>query len=93
MTKINLALMLIAPVAIAACAKTPPPPPPPVLSPGEQACVARGAEAAAVDAGTVTVTPTSSTKVGDTIFTVVANGVAYTCVASPDGVVSVFQPQ
>ena len=83
--------MLIVPVAMAACAKQPPPPPPaPMLSPAEQACVAQGAAIAAVDATTVTVTPVSSTKVGDTIFDVVANGVTYTCVASPEGVVSHF---
>ena len=93
MTKTSFALMLIVPVAMAACAKKPPPPPPaPVLSPAEQACVAQGAVIAAVDATTVTVTPVSSTKVGDTIYAVVANGVTYNCVASPDGTVTSFQP-
>jgi hypothetical protein len=93
MTKTSLALMLIVPVAIAACAKEPAPPPPPMLSPAEQACVAQGAAIAAVDETTVTITPTASTKVGDTIYTVVADGVAYTCVATPDGTVTSFQAQ
>ena len=93
MNRAILALMLIAPLAIAACQKPPPPPPAPVLSPAEQACIAAGAQTAGVDPATVSVTPTASTKMGDTIFTVVAGGVAYTCVASPDGAVSSFQPQ
>ena len=41
----------------------------------------------------VAVTPVASTKEGDTIYTVVAGGVAYNCVASPDGTVRSFQPQ
>ena len=78
---------------MAACAKQPPPPPAPVLSPAEQACIATGAQTGAADPTTVTVVPTSSTKVGDTIYTVVANGIAYTCVASPDGDRVELQPQ
>ena len=53
--------------------------------------MAQGAAIAAVDATTVTVTPTALTKVGDTIYTVVADGVGYTCVASPDGTVTSFE--
>ncbi len=93
MTRTSLSLMLILPVAMAACAKHPAPPPAPVMSPAEQACVAQGAALAAVDATTVTITPTASTKEGDTIYTVVADGIAYNCVASPDGTVTTFQPQ
>ena len=58
-----------------------------MLSPAEQACIARAPQTGGVDPTTVTVTPTSSTKIGDTIYTVVANGIAYNCVASPDGTV------
>ena len=94
MTRTSLALTLIAPIAMmAACAKQPPPPPAPVLSPAEQACIAQGAVIAAVDATTVTVTPVASTKEGDTIYSVVAGGVGYNCVASPDGTIRSFQPQ
>ena len=45
MTRTSLALILIAPVAMAACAKQPPPPPAPILSPAEQACIDEGAQA------------------------------------------------
>jgi hypothetical protein len=93
MTRTSLALCLIVPIAIAACAKKEPPPPAPILSPAEQACIAQGAAAAGVDPATVTATPVSSTKVGDTIYSVVAGGIGYNCVASPDGTVSSFQPQ
>jgi hypothetical protein len=93
MTKTSLALILIVPIAMAACAKKSPPPPVPVLSPAEQACIAQGAQVAGVDPSTVTVTPVSSTKVGDTIYSVVAGGIGYTCVASPDGTVTSFEPQ
>ena len=55
------------------------------MSPAEQACIAQGAQVAGADPATVTVTPVASTKEGDTIYTVVAGGVAYNCVASPDG--------
>ena len=93
MTKTSLALILIVPIAMAACAKKPPPPAAPVLSPAEQACIAAGAQAAGIDPSTVTITPVSSTKVGDTIYSVVAGGIGYNCVASPDGTVTSFQPQ
>jgi hypothetical protein len=93
MTRLALAVTLISPIALAACNRQPPPPPAPVLSPAEQACVAQGAEVAAVDAATVTVTPATTTKTGDTVYTVVANGIAYDCVASPAGVVTSFTAQ
>ncbi|WP_297976852.1 hypothetical protein [uncultured Amaricoccus sp.] len=93
MTRTSLALTLIVPIAIAACAKQEPPPPAPILNPGEQACIAQGAAAAGVDPATVTATAVSSTKLGDTIYSVVAGGVGYNCVASPDGTVTSFQPQ
>jgi len=90
MNRLSLAALLIAPIAISACAKQPVAP---VLTAAEQACVARGAEISAMDPATVTVTPTSSTKVGDTIYTVVANGIGYNCVVSPEGVVTSFTAQ
>ena len=93
MTRLALAVMLISPIALAACNRQPPPPPAPVVSPGEQACVAQGAQVAAVDPATVTVTPTATTKVGDTIYTVVANGIGYNCVVSPAGAVTSFTAQ
>jgi hypothetical protein len=93
MTRTSLALTLIVPIAVAACAQQPPPPPAPILSPAEQACIAQGAQVAGADPTTVTVTPVSSTKTGDTLYTVVAGGVAYDCLASPDGTVRSFQAQ
>jgi len=93
MNRLSLAALLIAPIAISACAKQPAAPVAPVLTAAEQACVARGAEISAMDPATVTVTPTSSTKVGDTIYTVVANGIGYNCVVSPEGVVTSFTAQ
>jgi hypothetical protein len=93
MTRIGLATALIVPVALAACNRTPPPPEPVPLTAAESACAAAGANAAGVDAATVSVTPTSSTKTGETIYTVVANGVGYNCVVGPDNVVASFSPQ
>jgi hypothetical protein len=93
MTRLSLVVMLVSPLALAACNRQPPPPPAPVLSPGEEACVAQGAQVAGVDAGTVTVTPTATTKVGDTIYTVIANGIGYNCVVTPAGVVTSFSAQ
>jgi hypothetical protein len=89
----GLATALIVPVILAACHKTPPAPEPVPLTPAEAACAAAGANAAAVDVGTVTVTPTASTKMGETIYTVVANGVGYNCVVGADGTVASFSPQ
>lgn len=93
MTRSALAVMLIAPIALAACNRQPPAPAAPLLSSGEQACVAQGAQAAGVDAATVTVAPAAATKVGDTIYTVVAGGAGYDCVVSPAGVVTSFAAQ
>ena len=93
MTRLTLAVMLVSPIALAACNRQPPPPPAPVLSAAEQACVAQGAQVAAVDPATVTVTPTTTTKVGDTVYTVVAGGIGYDCVVSPAGVVTSFTAQ
>ncbi len=93
MIRTGLALMLLTPIALAACNRQPPPPPAPVLSAAEQACVAQGAQMSGVDPATVTVTPTASTKLGETIYTVVANGIGYNCVVSPEGAVTSFTAQ
>ena len=93
MTRTGLAVALMLPVVLAACQKTPPPPPQPVLTGPEAACAARGAATAGVDVSTVTVTPASSTKTGEPIYSVVANGVGYNCVVGLDGAVQSFTPQ
>lgn len=92
-TRIALAALLALPLAIGACAKKPEPTPVPVLSGAELACVTRAAEASGLDASTITVAPTASTKTGDTIYTVTAGGVDYTCVVAPDMTVSQFAAQ
>lgn len=91
MTKLGLAAALLVPVVLAACHKAPPPPPPPVLSPGEAACAARAAELAGVDAGTVVVVPTASTKTGATIYTATVGDTDYTCVVEIDSTISTFE--
>lgn len=94
MSRLGL-LAALAPLAVvAACAPKPVPPPAPVMTGPEAVCAARGATTAGVDVSTVTVMPTASTKAGDTIYTVTANGVAYSCVVDPDGqTISTFAPQ
>ncbi len=93
MTRTGLALAVMLPVVLAACHRNPPPPVQPVLTGPEAACAARGASTAGVDVSTVTVTPASSTKMGDTIYSVIANGVGYNCVVGPSGAVETFSPQ
>lgn len=90
MTKLGLAALVAFPIALAACQKTPPPPPAPVQTAGEAACAARAAQLAGVDAATVTVVPTASTKTGATIYTASVNGVDYRCVVEVDSSVSTF---
>ncbi len=85
--------MLVLPMAFAACAKKPEPVMVPALSAPEQACVDRAAATTGADPTAISVTPTASTKTGDTIYTVTANGVAYNCVVGPDMTVSVFGAQ
>ena len=94
MNRLSL-LVVLAPLAVvAACAPKPAPPPAPVMTGPEAVCAARGATTAGVDVSTVTVVPTASTKAGDTIYTVTANGIAYNCVVDPDGTtISTFSPQ
>ena len=92
MTKFGLAALVAVPLALAACQKAPPPPPPPVQSPGEAACAAHAASLQGVQPSAVTVTPTSSTKTGATIYTATANGVSYRCVVEVDSKISAFGP-
>jgi hypothetical protein len=91
MQKIGLAAMLLAPVIVAACNREPAPPPAPVMSAGEAACAARAAQVAGVDAATVTVVPTASTKTGATIYTATVGNQDYTCVVELDSTVSTFE--
>lgn len=93
MTRTGLAVALMLPVVLVACQKTPPPPPAPVLTGPEAACAARGASTAGVDVSTVSVTPASATKTGETIYSVVANGVGYNCAVGPEGKIASFTPQ
>ena len=90
MTKLGLAALVAFPIALAACQKEPPPPPAPVQTAGEAACAARAAQLAGVDAATVTVVPTASTKTGATIYTASVNGVDYRCVVEIDSTISTF---
>ena len=92
MTRFGFAALVAVPIVLAACQREPPPPPPPVLSPGEAACAARAAQLAGVDAATVTVVPTASTKSGATIYTTSVNGVDYRCVVELDTTISTFGP-
>ena len=91
MQKIGLAAILVAPIILGACNREPPPPPAPVMTAAEAACAARAAEAAGVDAATVVVTPTASTKTGATIYTASVGGASYTCVVEMDSTVSTFE--
>ena len=93
MTRTGLAMALLVPIAIAACGRQEAPelPPAPVLSSGESACAARAAQVAGVDPTTVSVSPTSSTKTGATIYTATAGGNSYTCVVELDSTISSFE--
>jgi hypothetical protein len=91
MHKIGLAVLLVTPMILGACNRQPPPPPAPVMTASEAACAARAAEIAGVDAATVTVVPTASTKSGATIYTASVNGTSYTCVVEIDNTVSTFE--
>jgi hypothetical protein len=93
MTRSSLAAALLLPLVFAACARQPEPAPVPVLSAAEQACVDRAAGVTGADPATVTITPTAATKTGDTIYTVVANGQAYSCTVAPDLTVAQFAMQ
>lgn len=82
--------ILAATFAIGACAKKEPAPVPVALMPQEQACVDRAAAVTAADPAGITVVPSTSTKTGDMVYTVGANGVNYACVVSPDLQVASF---
>ncbi len=92
MRKAGLAAALVLPIVIAACNRTPEPEPMvmPTMSGPEQACADRAAQMAGVEAGSVSVVPTASTKTGATIYTVNAGGVEYMCVVEMDMTVSQF---
>jgi hypothetical protein len=91
MTRFALAAALVLPMAIAACNRQPPPPPAPVMSASEAACAAQAAQVAGVDAATVTVVPTATTKSGATIYTASVGGTDYSCVVEVDNTVSSFE--
>ena len=86
----SLAVALLAPVVLAACAREPEPAPAPVMSAAEQACADRAASLAAVDPTAVSVVSTATTKSGATIYTASAGGVDYTCVVEVDLTISQF---
>jgi hypothetical protein len=88
--RVGLAAMLTVPVVLAACQRTPPPPEP-VVNPAEAACAARAAELAGVDAATVDVVPTTSTKTGATVYTATVGDTSYTCVVEADLTISTFE--
>lgn len=91
MNRIGLACAIALPVFAAACNRTPEPEPMPVmLTAAEQACVDQGVAMTGADPSTVIVTPTASTKTGESIYTVNAGGMNYNCVAGMDGTVSSF---
>lgn len=94
MNRLGLAAAILLPVTIAACHRNEPEPVAvPIMSGAEQACATRAAETTGADASTVTVVPTASTKTGESIYTVTANGVNYNCVVGPDLTVSSFTAQ
>ena len=82
--------VLAATFALGACAKKAPEPVPVTLTPAEQACVDRAAAVTAADPAMITVAPSTSTKTGDMVYTVGANGVNYACVVSPELQVTSF---
>jgi len=91
MRAIGLAAFALPVVMLAACQKEPPPPPMPALTAGEAACAAQAAAASGVAQETVTVTPSTSTKTGATVYTVTAGDKQYTCVVEIDQTVSAFE--
>jgi hypothetical protein len=91
MTKIGLAALALPVAVLAACQQQPPAPPAPVVSPGEAACAAAAAQATGVDAATVTVIPTGTTKAGQSIYTATVGETDYTCVVELDSTVSSFE--
>jgi len=91
MTRLGFAAMALPFVVLAACQTAPPPEPVAVVSPGEAACAAQAAAVAGVDAATVTVVPTASTKTGATIYTATVGDTDYTCVVEIDSTVSSFE--
>lgn len=76
--------------ALGACAKKAPPPVVVALTPQEQACVDRAAAVTTAAPAGIGVVPSTSTKTGDMVYAVTANGAAYNCVVAPDGKVTSF---
>ena len=94
MTRSTLAAVLLLPMVFAACARQQPETVAvPTLSAAVQVCVDRAVATTGADPAVVTITPTASTKTGDTIYTVVANGQAYSCTVAPDLTVAQFAMQ
>ncbi len=90
----TLAAALLLPMVFAACARQEPETVAvPALSTAERACVDRAVAATGADPAAVTVAPTAATKTGDTIYTVVADGQAYSCTVAPDLTVAQFAMQ
>jgi hypothetical protein len=90
MPRIGLAVAIV-PLVFAACQRAAEPPPAPVASPAEAACAAQAAQLAGVDAATVDVVPTTSTKTGATVYTATVGGTSYTCVVEADLTISSFE--
>jgi hypothetical protein len=84
------AIVMMVPVVFSACQRAAPPPAP-VVNPAEAACAAQAAQTAGVDAATVDVVATTSTKTGATVYTATAGNTSYTCVVEPDLTISTFE--
>ena len=91
MRKHGILAMAALPLLVAACAREPEPEILIVAGP-ELACAEQAAVATGLDASTITVTPTASTKTGATVYTATAGDAAFNCVVEVDGTVSSFTP-
>ena len=91
MRKHGILLAAALPVLVAACSREPEPEVLYVAGP-ELACAEQAAIASGMDASTIMVSPTASTKTGATVYTATAGAQSYSCVVEVDGTVSSFTP-
>ena len=96
MIRMGFAAVLVLPVVIMGCNRTPEPEPQPVMAPmmsgPEQVCADRAAAIAGTGPEAVTVVPTASTKTGAGVYTASVARADYSCVVEPDMTVSAFEP-